>query len=88
MNRVRYLCRVEAAVQRSGEPLALVVADHAKAPVGQQVERLLRAVRRCVVDDEELEVANGLPQDAVDRDAEVARVVVRGEQDSNERHGR
>jgi hypothetical protein len=29
-----------------------------------------------------------LPQDAVDRGAEVVRVVVRREQDSDERHGR
>ncbi len=79
---------VEPAVERGGETALPVVAQHGEARVVDLREHGGRLVGRRVVDREQLEVAERLAQHAVDGLAQKARVVVNGEEDGHERHGR
>jgi hypothetical protein len=82
-------CRtVETKVERGGEPGALGVADDHEPGIVEPVEDLTCAVGRGVVDHEELEVPNGLPEHTGNGLPDEAGIVVRGEEDGNERHGR
>ena len=79
---------VERAIERSGEPELLVVAEHAHARIVERRERLGRAVRGAVVDDDQLEVGHGLAQDAQQRRPDERLAVVHGDEDGDERRGR
>ena len=81
-------CFGEPAVERGGQSRLLVVREHAKARVADCREQPRRLVRGSVVDDDQLQVVDGLAQDALHGLAEEARVVVDGQKDGDERHGR
>ena len=82
------LCFGEPAVEREGQSRLLVIRDHAQARVAHSREQRRRLVRGSVIDDDQLEVVDGLAQDARHGLAEEARVVANGQQDGDERHGR
>jgi hypothetical protein len=79
---------LEATVQRACKPELPFVAEHLQPAVLDSVEHGLRPVRRRIVDDQQLEVCERLREDAAERVREEARVVVHGQQDGDERHGR
>jgi hypothetical protein len=79
---------VEPAVEGSGEAALLVVAEDDEARVVDSGEDVRGVVGRGVVDHEQLEVAERLPQHTVDRLTQEACIVMDGEQDGDERHGR
>ena len=76
---------VEAAVERGCEPEALVVPDDDEPSVGNRLEDCRRSVGRGVVDDDQLQVAHRLTEDALQGEREKLLAVVRGEQDGDER---
>ena len=78
----------EAPVERGGEAGLLLVPQDHETPVVDGGEYRRRVVRRCVVDHEQLEIVERLGQHAVDCFRQEARVVVDGQQDGDERHGR
>ncbi len=65
-------CLVETAVQRAREPGRRVVSEHAEPRVHEPGEDLRRRVGRRVVDDEHLEIGEGLAESALDGRAHVA----------------
>ena len=72
-------------VPRDG--LAAMLSPHVPdARVVVTVEEIGRAVRRAVVHDDELEVAERLPEDARDRVVQVVRSVVRDDRGTDQRH--
>ncbi len=79
---------VQAAVQRAGETDLLTVAQHAQARVVDAREDLRRRVRGRVVDDHDLEIRDGLTEDARDRSPDVFLAVVDGDERGDERCGR
>ena len=79
---------VEGAVERGGEPELLVVRDHGETRIRDRREHGGRPVRGGVVDHDQLEVPERLPEHALDGEAHPACVVVHGQQNGNERHGR
>ena len=79
---------VEATVQRRGEAELLLVADHPEPRVLDSGEDCGRLVRRSVIDHDQLEVVDGLPQHAFDGHGEEARVVMDREENRDQRHGR
>ena len=81
-------CAIEAAVERGGETGLLLVPQDCETRVVDGGEYRRRVVRRCVVDHEQLEIVERLGQHAVHRFPQEARVVVDGQQDGDERHGR
>ena len=85
---VRTTRRVESAIERGGEAELLVVSEHAQARVVDRLENLGRPVGRRVVHDDELELRDGLPENACDRGSEKRLAVVDGEEHGDERHGR
>ena len=76
---------IEPEVQRGGEALTFVVAKDDEARVLVAGEELRRAILRAVVDDDELELGERLPEDAADGRVEEALRVVRRENDRDER---
>ena len=78
----------EATVQRRSEAELLLVAEHPEPRVPDGGEDCRRLVRRCVVDHDQLEVVDGLPQHAFDGRGEEARVVMDREENRDQRHGR
>jgi GT2 family glycosyltransferase len=78
---------VQRPVERSRKPELLVIAQNAQPRIGQLVEDTRRSVRRSIVDDKQLEVAERLAEDALDRRRDKAVVVVDGEQDGKLGHG-
>jgi len=85
---VATLRRLEAAIERRRQTGPLVVAHQLEPRVGDTRQDLGRCIGRGVVDDDELEVRQGLTEHAVDRFPDKAGVVVDGHQDGDERHGR
>ena len=81
-------CTLQAPVQRRGEAEPLVVPEDDHARIGNRRQRPRRLVRRRVVDHDQLEVAKRLTQHALNGETDVTRLVVSGQQDGNERHGR
>ena len=75
---------VERAVERRGKTALLIVAKHRHSRVADGLDRLGGAV----VDEDQLEVRQRLSEHALDRFVQEALVVVHGEQDGDERHGR
>lgn len=77
-------CVVQRAIQRGGETEPHVVPEHPDSSIVEAFDGLVGRV----VDDDELEVAERLREHTADGFAEEARVVVRREQNGDERHGR
>ncbi len=76
---------VDAAVERGSETESLRVRQHDEPRVVDRCEELVRAVLRRVVDDDQLELGQRLPQDARDRLAEGRDGIVGREDDGDER---
>ena len=70
------LRKIETGVQRGGKPEALGVRDDLQAWIRIAVQNLRRRVGGAVVDDDQLEIPQGLFQDAVDRFADERGIVV------------
>ena len=69
--------RLRALHQRAHEPLVPLVPDQADARVGEVgADHVHRVVRGAVVDEDQLEVGERLPQDRLDAPRQEARVVV------------
>ena len=79
---------VESPIQGARETELLVVSQHAHAGIVERVEHGVRAVSRGVVDDDQLEVGDGLPEDALKCGAHERPSVVHGDEDGDERRGR
>ena len=83
---------LEAPVQRGREAELSVVSEDDESRVVDRAENVRRPVRRGIVDDDELELGNGLPEHAPHGHAQEALGVVSGEEHGNERrrgfHGR
>ena len=95
----RHIVRVEARdvatggpfqtpVERRREAQLLPIREHREPRVGERGEQRRRLVGRRVVDDDQLEVAERLPEHALDRGRQIEGVVVDGQEDRDERHGR
>jgi hypothetical protein len=78
---------VEGPIQGAREPELLVVSKNAHARIVERSERGVRAVSRRVVHDDQLEVGDGLPEDALKRGAHERLSVVHGDEDGDERRG-
>ena len=79
---------VESAIQRCGETELRLVPEHAHSRIRESVERAPRSVGGAVVDDDELEIGDGLAQDAEERRPNERLAVVHGDEDGDERRGR
>ncbi len=75
-------------LSEAARPSCVVVSEHVHARVVHRLENLGRPVGRCVVHDDELELARGLPENARDRSSDVRLAVVDGEEHGDERHVR
>ena len=82
------LCLVESPVQGRRETGPLVVPEHDDTRIADRRKEPARVVRRGIVDDDQLEVADALTEDALHGLGEERRAVVDGEQHGHERHGR
>ena len=78
---------IECPIQGARESELLVVSKNAHARIVQRGERGVRAVSGGVVDDDQLEVGDGLPKDALERGAHERLSVVHGDEDGDERRG-
>ena len=79
---------VETAVQGRREPELLLVPEQDDPGIGSRCQKLRRSVGRRVVDDDELQVDRCLPEHALERQGDVALVVVDRQQYGHQGHGR
>ena len=56
--------------------------------VGERADDFRRLVGRRVVDHDQLEIGERLPEHALDGGRQIAGVIVDGQEDRDERHGR
>jgi hypothetical protein len=78
---------VEAAVQRPRETQRFLVPENTEPRVTDRRERIARSVDRAVVDDDQLEIVDRLPEDAVDSLSNRRLGVACGEDDGHEGRG-
>jgi len=82
------LRELESTVERRCKSELFRIRQHRQPPVGDIREERRGSVRGGIVDDDEREVVDGLPQHAFHRRSEIAGVVVDGQENRDERHGR
>ena len=85
---VEAACVFQRTIERGGQAQLLRVREHREAWVVDLGKNCGCSVRGSVVHDDQLEVGDGLPENAVDGDADVTGIVVNGQENRDERHGR
>ena len=79
---------LQPSIQRARETELRLVSDDAQARVTNPGDDIRRGIGRAVVDHHELEIGDGLPEDALEGCAHVGLAVVDGQEHRDERRGR
>ena len=78
----------QCTVERGGQPSLLRIREHREARVVDACENGACSVRGSIIHDDQFEVADRLPQNALDGGADVTGVIVDGQENRDERHRR
>src|SRR5262249_54050434 len=81
----RSSCLAASGVPSFRKPLVLSVPDYRNPRIRTTGEDASRAVRAPVIDDDQLEAVEGLPEYAVNRTRKKRRPIERGEDDTHQR---